>query len=169
MPRPGAASTISRTRSAPRSWPKLRGLPRASAQRPFPSITTATCAGPDLRRVLFIAKRRAGARRARQASERLARAGCPDQSLHVIEIAFERAAAGGAQAIVGAGRAAFERLLADDVAGLLELARVQAEIAVGGAQQILELAKRKRLVGGQGAHHAEPDALVDEAIELRRR
>src|SRR5689334_13332564 len=105
-----------------------------------------------------MAKCRAGARGPRwPGAERLARAGCPDQSLHVIEITFERAPAGGAQAIVGARRASVEGLPAHDVAGFLELAGVQAEVAIGGAQEVLELAERKRFVGGQSTHHAEPD------------
>src|SRR5436189_1540287 len=43
MPSPGAASTTRRTASAPARCPAVRGSPRRVAQRPFPSITTATC------------------------------------------------------------------------------------------------------------------------------
>src|SRR5262245_26864447 len=43
MPSVGAASTTRRTASAPARCPATRGSPLRVAQRPFPSITTATC------------------------------------------------------------------------------------------------------------------------------
>src|SRR5712671_5059045 len=45
MPRPGAARTVLRSASTPARWPASRGMPRALAQRPFPSMMIATCAG----------------------------------------------------------------------------------------------------------------------------
>src|SRR4029078_6275179 len=45
MPRPGAARTVLRNASTPARWPASRGMPRALAQRPFPSMMIATCAG----------------------------------------------------------------------------------------------------------------------------
>src|SRR6185312_1865313 len=45
MPRPGAARTVLRNASTPARWPARRGMPRALAQRPFPSMMIATCAG----------------------------------------------------------------------------------------------------------------------------
>src|SRR5207247_2451316 len=47
IPSPGAASTIRRTARTPRRWPARRGRPRASAHRPFPSMTMATWSRPD--------------------------------------------------------------------------------------------------------------------------
>src|SRR6185295_17540999 len=35
--------------STPRRWPSARGKPRAAAQRPFPSMMTATCNGASVR------------------------------------------------------------------------------------------------------------------------
>src|SRR5215470_2856014 len=38
-------STTARTESLPRLWPSRRDRPRCSAQRPLPSMITATCRG----------------------------------------------------------------------------------------------------------------------------
>ena len=46
IPRSGQLSTISRTRSAPRRCPAMRGSPRLVAQRPLPSMMIATWLGP---------------------------------------------------------------------------------------------------------------------------
>src|SRR5579863_8320845 len=45
MPNSAAAVTVRLTASAPRRWPAMRGSPRALAQRPLPSMITATWAG----------------------------------------------------------------------------------------------------------------------------
>ena len=45
MPHSAAASTISRTASTPDSWPRMRNKPPRRAQRPLPSMMTATCLG----------------------------------------------------------------------------------------------------------------------------
>src|SRR5258708_28921935 len=49
MPSSLAARTTRRNASTPRRWPSARGKPRAAAQRPFPSMMTATCKGPSVR------------------------------------------------------------------------------------------------------------------------
>src|ERR1700686_2457041 len=49
MPSSLAARTTRRNASTPRRWPSARGKPRAAAQRPLPSIMTATCSGPSAR------------------------------------------------------------------------------------------------------------------------
>src|ERR1700687_455821 len=49
MPSSLAARTTRRSASTPRRWPSARGKPRAAAQRPFPSMITATCKGPSVR------------------------------------------------------------------------------------------------------------------------
>src|ERR1700687_355828 len=45
MPSSPAACTVRRSASAPRRCPAMRGNPRAFAQRPLPSMMTATWAG----------------------------------------------------------------------------------------------------------------------------
>src|SRR5207302_10342969 len=47
MPSSWAARTTRRSASTPRRWPSARGRPRAAAQRPLPSMMTATCKGPS--------------------------------------------------------------------------------------------------------------------------
>src|SRR5262249_52654339 len=47
MPSSWAARTTRRNASTPRRWPSARGSPRAAAQRPLPSMMTATCSGPS--------------------------------------------------------------------------------------------------------------------------
>src|SRR4051794_30149648 len=65
--------------------------------------------------------------------------GAPDDRLHVGQVTLQRPPAGGAQAVLGARHPALERLGAHDVSGLFELARVHAQVAIGGLQQPLEL------------------------------
>ena len=49
MPSEEAQRNTARTDSAPRRWPSTRGSPRSLAQRPFPSMMMATCAGRAVR------------------------------------------------------------------------------------------------------------------------
>ena len=84
----------------------------------------------------------------------------------MVEVFGEGAAAGGGEAIFGAGDAAFEKFYAGDVLGLFEFAGVDTEIAVGGFEDALEVVEAKGIVGGEGADDAEADALVNEAVEL---
>src|SRR6185436_346767 len=47
MPNSPAARMIARADSAPWRWPSMRGNPRCLAQRPLPSMITATCWGRE--------------------------------------------------------------------------------------------------------------------------
>src|ERR1051325_6289903 len=141
MPHPGAIFTTRRTASAPARWPAARGSPRRVAQRPFPSMTIATAACP---------------RRA-------------NQRFHVIEVALERPPAEGGEAVFGLGNAGLERLVARDIARVLQLARVHAQVAVGRLEQRLELVEGELLAHGERAHDRESHPLVNEAVEIRRR
>ena len=87
----------------------------------------------------------------------------------MLQVALERATAGRAQAVLGSRHPAFEHLAAGDVTRLLQLPGVDAEVAVSGVEQSLELVEAQRLVHRQRAHDREPHALVDEAIQLERR
>src|SRR5260370_42713287 len=87
-----------------------------------------------------------------------------DDGFHVIEVALERPLAGGRQAVLGLRQAADERLVALDVAGLFELARVYAEVAVGGAQQALEIVEAQALLHGQRRDDPQPHALAGRAV-----
>ena len=55
----------------------------------------------------------------------------------MVQIFFERPPAGCRQAILGLRHAPVERFGAGDVARIFQLSRVDAQIAVGGAQQCL--------------------------------
>src|SRR5512134_296063 len=50
MPSSSALRTMARTASTPARCPALRSSPRRSAQRPLPSMMTATCSGSRSRR-----------------------------------------------------------------------------------------------------------------------
>ena len=93
-------------------------------------------------------------------------AGDADPFFHLVEVFGEGAAAGGGQAIFGAGDAAFEKFYAGNVLGFFEFAGVDAEIAVSGFEHAFEVVEAEGIVGGEGADDAEADALVDEAIEF---
>src|ERR1051326_4935431 len=66
-------------------------------------------------------------------------AGRADDRLHVAEVAFERLATGGGQAILGLGRAPVEIFFADDVLRLFQLARVHAQVSVRRVQELFEV------------------------------
>src|SRR5690606_2582784 len=63
---------------------------------------------------------------------------------------------------------AVEALLARDVPDILELARVDRDVAVRGLEQPLEVIERERLVHRERAHDRQPNALVDHAVERDR-
>jgi len=102
--------------------------------------------------------------RATQAS--LLVAGEADPLLHLVEVLGEGAASGGGEAVFGAGDAGFEIFQAGNVIGFFELAGVDAEIAVGGLEDALEVLEAEAGVGGEGADDSETNALVNEAVEF---
>src|SRR5271163_2698232 len=91
-----AISTVARTAFAPSMWPAVRGSPRSVAQRPFPSMMIATCMG------------------------RLNSPRRLDDGLDMLEITQQGLFSNLRDAIVGFRSAAFERLLAHDIARFLE-------------------------------------------------
>ena len=60
---------------------------------------------------------------------------------------------------------AFKCLGAGDVIRALELPGVNAQIAVGRAQECLELIEAEDIVYGERTHDTEAQPFVDEAIE----
>src|SRR5580658_8588930 len=126
MPNPGAASTMRLTVSTPARCPAARGRPRASAQRPLPSMIIAAC------RVLCCIKLECIKK------DLLVPHGV-DERFHVIEIPLKRAPSGGRQLELRLRHAAFERFLAGEVAGFLEFARMHAEVAIGGVEKLLKV------------------------------
>ena len=94
-------------------------------------------------------------------------AGDANPFLHLVEVLGEGAAAGGGQAVFGARDAPLKKLDAGDVLRFLEFAGVNAEIAVGGFEDALEVVEAERIVGREGADDAEANALVNQAVEFR--
>src|SRR5690242_18573957 len=78
-----------------------------------------------------------------------------DQRLHVVQIVLQGLTAGSGQLVLGLRQAAFEELRAGDVSGVLEFARVHAEVAVCCVHQILQVAERKRLVSSERADDSQ--------------
>src|SRR5271163_1357614 len=118
MPRLGAARTTRRTDSTPARCPSERARPREEAQRPLPSSKMATWSwdcGTNVKVLLFIeypGKFFCGLTFARDA----------DQSFHMVQILFQRAAAGGRQAILRFGHAAVKGLGTAQIAGVFQFA-----------------------------------------------
>src|SRR6185312_917295 len=89
-----------------------------------------------------------------------------DERIQVREISLERFAPGAREAKLGPRDPPLEALGARDVVRVLELSRVDREIPVRGFEEPLQLREAERLVRGQRAHDPEPDALVDEPVEV---
>jgi hypothetical protein len=61
-----------------------------------------------------------------------------DQRFHVIQIFLERASPGVRQTILRLRHAALKRLGADDVIGILQLARMHTQVSIGGVEKFLQ-------------------------------
>src|SRR5436190_1089020 len=86
----------------------------------------------------------------------------------MIEIGLECFASRTAQPVLGFRDAPFEVFLARDVLPFLELARMNAEIAVGSLEQILQLVECHRIVHGQCADDSQPYRFMNQPVEIRR-
>src|SRR5271156_5048332 len=165
MPRPGAARTTRRTDSTPARCPSERTRPREEAQRPLPSRRMATWSwdcGINVKVLLFIeypGKIFCCLTFARDA----------DQSFHVVQILFQRAATGARQAIFGFRHAPVESFRTAQIAGVFQLARMDAQVAVRGAQQLFQLVESERFVHGERADDSKARTLVDQTVQIRRR
>src|SRR5580658_7413386 len=164
MPRPGAARTTRRTDSTPARCPSERARPREEAQRPLPSRRMATWSGDwgtNFKVLLFIEY--PGKKICRLTLARNA-----DQSFHVVQIFFERAATCGRQAIFRFRHAPVEGFGATQVAGVFQLARVHTQVAVCGAQQFLQFIESERFVYCERADDGQARAFVDQPVQIRR-
>src|SRR6267378_3196747 len=113
MPQPGAMRTTRRTASAPARCP----------------AAIAVHHDGDVKRSTLFHK---AIPQKKESMSARPRAGCADQRFHVVEVALERPPAEGGESVFRLGNAACERLVARDILGVLELARVDAEVAVAG-------------------------------------
>ena len=87
-----------------------------------------------------------------------------DQSLHMLDVTFQRLAAGGGQFVFGARQAALEALVGDDVTGILQLSGVRADIPIRGFERGLEIDKAQLLVRSEGADDSQPGAFMDHGL-----
>src|SRR5688500_4621719 len=165
MPAVGAASTTRRTARAPSAWPAVRGRPRAVAQRPLPSMMMPTWIPENalVSKGLCVIK---SVRKKKGDGLSLAIAGRANESFHVIEIALERAPPGTRQPILRSRHPSLERFRAADVLGVLQLAGVDAEVAIGCLHELLQVVEAELIVHGEGAHDAKAHAFVDKTIEI---
>src|ERR1700722_16725548 len=93
-------------------------------------------------------------------------AGEADPVFHLIEVVGEGAAAGGGEAVFGAGETGFEIFQAGNVFGFFEFAGVDAEVSVGGFEDTFEVGEAEAGVGGESADDPQAGAFVNEAVEL---
>src|SRR5205823_1585876 len=83
-----------------------------------------------------------------------------DQRFHVIDISFQSFASGRGQAVFSLRRATCKRLCAAKVAGVLQLARVHAEVAVARLYRGLQLIESHRLMRRERADDSQPQTFV---------
>src|SRR5580704_13399073 len=99
---------------------------------------------------------------------RLAVARHLNECFHVVEVTLQGPAAGRRQAVFGPRHPPREALGTGDIPRLLQLAGVDAQIAVGRVHQLLQLVEAEGGIHRQRAHDAKPEPLMNEAIERRR-
>src|ERR1700704_2387590 len=90
-----------------------------------------------------------------------------DDRFHAFEVALQGAAAGVGQPVLRLRHPPLEVLLAGDVAGLFQLAGVDAQVAVRRLEQLLEVVEAQVIVHRQGADDAETHPIVDQAVEIQ--
>ena len=84
------------------------------------------------------------------------------------QVVFKRGAALLSEAIFTSGEPAFELLFAGDIARIFELARVDAEIAVCGTEDLLQILEGEALVYREGADDAKAKALMNDPVQRAR-
>src|SRR5829696_9340112 len=91
-----------------------------------------------------------------------------NERLHVVDVPLQGTTAVRGELVFSPRHAALERLCARDVLRVLELARVDAQVSVGGAEQELEIVERHRVVRGEPAHDPQSHAFMDQAVQPER-
>src|SRR5688572_19757302 len=98
------------------------------------------------------ARRRAGARRAQLPEVR-------QKARQRLEVRLQGRPSGGAQLVSALRFSPLEALGADDVAGFLELARLNRQVPIGGLQQVAHLREAELLRYDERREDAEPEPL----------
>ena len=120
----------------------------------------ATCVGPDISEVLCIAK--SPAKKKGRSSALQGGTGRVDERFHVIEIPRSARRPGAVRRYSVRGRGPRTSSCTRCTAGVLEPARMHAEVAVGGVEQRLQVVERQRLSRRERADDAEPRAIMDD-------
>src|SRR5256885_16809969 len=84
----------------------------------------------------------------------------------MIEVARERPAPGGCQSIFSLRGTACERLRAIDIARVLQLARMDAQITVTCFDRMLQFIECQRFFRRQGADDSQSQTLVNQTIDF---
>ena len=85
------------------------------------------------------------------------------------QITFERATSRSCQFVFCPGDATVKVFVAADVAGVLELASVDAQIAIRDVHQVFQIIESQRIIRRQRAYNAKSQPLVNQAIKGFRR
>ena len=88
-----------------------------------------------------------------------------DERFHMIEIALQSTTAGGGNPIFRAWNTPLERLGTGHVRGILELARMNAQVAVGRSHEALELIECERLIHRERAHDSQSHPLMNQPVQ----
>ena len=90
-----------------------------------------------------------------------------DQFFHGTKVVFQGLPAAIRQVEIRAWYASVERFATADVPGLLESSGVDAQVPVGGPEEISQVIERHRLVDRQRAHYPKAQSFVDQAVKVR--
>lgn len=83
------------------------------------------------------------------------------------QVPLQRPATAVGEAVLGTRYTSDERLPANQVAPVFQLAGVGAEVAVRSLQQILQFLEGETFRHREGAHDPQSDPTVDQLIQLR--
>src|SRR5690242_8849976 len=86
----------------------------------------------------------------------------------MVQVTLQRPFPRGREPVFRLRKPVFEGLGAAYVLRILEFPGMYAEVAVGGLEQLLQLIEGKSIVHRQRAQNAQPEALVDQPVELWR-
>ena len=83
----------------------------------------------------------------------------------MVEITTERLPATVGQRVGGAGNSPFKPLATADVPGFLQPSAVDAQVPVGGLEELPQIGKGDLVIDGQATQDRQPDTLMDETVE----
>src|SRR5579864_4788914 len=90
----------------------------------------------------------------------------PDPLLHLIQILRQRRASLRREPVLRPRHASLEEFHARDVFRFFQLARMHAQISVGGLEHALQVVKAQRIVSRQRTHNPQPDTLMNQSVQF---